>query len=170
MAGTDTWCPFCPDKVMVATPSFPEDILPEGRLVAGDKVLFPNIAPYDALGAVATLGGEHYIPMAAIEAERIAAGFELACEFFEKTSAIGHPESIYHLISWNYMPASGSSLIHPHLQVFATSSPPNRLQAELRAAASYFSANRAASSGMTSSKRKKRTGVAILGTLAALTG
>ena len=139
VAGTDVWCPFCPDKVLVATPSFPEDILPEGRLVAGDKVLFPNIAPYDALGAVATLGSEHYIPMADIEPERIAAGFELACAFFKKTSAAGHPESIYHLVSWNYMPASGSSLIHPHFQVFATSTPPNRLLAELRAAENYFS-------------------------------
>jgi galactose-1-phosphate uridylyltransferase len=124
---------------MTATPAFPDDILPEGRLVSGDKVLFPNIAPYDALGAVATLGSQHYIPMADIEAECIAAGIELACSFFRKTSAAGHPESVYHLISWNYMPASGSSLIHPHLQVFATASPPNRLLTELKAAASYCS-------------------------------
>ena len=139
VAGTESWCPFCPEKVMQATPSFPENVLPEGRLVAGDKVLFPNIAPYDALGAVATLGSRHYIPMAEIDPGQIAAGIELACSFFEKTSASGHPESIYHLISWNYMPASGSSLIHPHLQVFATSSPPNRLQAELKAAEIYHS-------------------------------
>jgi len=139
VAGTEAWCPFCPDKVMHATPCFPSDIIPGGRLVEGDKVLFPNIAPYDALGAVATLGSRHYIPMAKIEPERIAAGFALACIFFERTRAIGHPESVYHLVSWNYMPASGSSLIHPHLQVFATSTPPNQLQAELRAAADYFS-------------------------------
>ena len=141
VAGTESWCPFCPDKVMQATPCFPEEVLPGGRIVLGDKVLFPNIAPYDALGAVATLGSQHYIPMAAIEPERIANGIELACLFFERTSAIGHPESIYHLISWNYMPASGSSLIHPHFQVFATSSPPNRLQAESKAAENYFSKN-----------------------------
>jgi galactose-1-phosphate uridylyltransferase len=139
VAGTESWCPFCPERVMSATPAFPVDIIPEGRLVSGDKVLFPNIAPYDALGAVATLGAEHYIPMADIEAERIAGGMALACSFFRKTQATGHPESVYHLISWNYMPASGSSLIHPHLQVFATASPPNRLQAELKAAESYYS-------------------------------
>lgn len=139
VAGTQDWCPFCPDRVMEATPRFPENILPEGRLVAGDKVLFPNIAPYDALGAVATLGAEHYIPMADLKPERIAEGFELACSFFQMTSAARHPESIYHLVSWNYMPASGSSLIHPHFQVFATSTPPNRLQAELQAAEIYLS-------------------------------
>ena len=138
VAGTDAWCPFCPDRIMQATPRFTADVLPEGRLVAGDKVLFPNIAPYDALGAVATLGSEHYIPMAEIELERVASGMALACEFFEKTAAAGHPESVYHLFSWNYMPASGSSLIHPHLQVFATSTAPNRLLAELQAGKTYF--------------------------------
>ena len=123
---------------MQATPRFPEDILAEGRLVAGDKVLFPNIAPYDALGAVAILGSEHYLPMAAIEPERIAAGIALACKFFEKTREIGHPESVYHLISWNYMPPSGSSLIHPHLQVYSTASAPNLMREELEAAQDYM--------------------------------
>ena len=66
VAGTDQFCPFCPDKVMKVTPCFPEDIVPEGRLVAEDMVLFPNIAPYDSLGAVATLGGRHYFPMTEI--------------------------------------------------------------------------------------------------------
>jgi galactose-1-phosphate uridylyltransferase len=138
VAGTEAFCPFCPEKVMSATPCFPAEIVPEGRLVAGDRVLFPNIAPYDALGAVATLGSRHYIPMAEIEAERIAGGIRLALEFFRRVHAAGHPESVYHLVSWNYMPASGSSLIHPHLQVFATSTAPNALSRELEAAAAYF--------------------------------
>jgi hypothetical protein len=54
VAGTEKTCPFCPDKVMQVTPCFPEDIVPEGRIVLDDKVLFPNIAPYDSLSAVAT--------------------------------------------------------------------------------------------------------------------
>lgn len=138
VAGTEAFCPFCADKVMSATPCFPPDILPEGRLVSGDRVLFPNIAPYDALGAVATLGSRHYIPMTEIEPERIAGAVLLAIAFFKRLREIGHPESIYHLISWNYMPASGSSLIHPHLQVFATSTAPNALGRELEAAEAYF--------------------------------
>ena len=56
-------CPFCPEKVLEVTPCFPAEIAPEGRLFRDDQVLFPNIAPYDGLGAVATLGRRHYIPM-----------------------------------------------------------------------------------------------------------
>jgi galactose-1-phosphate uridylyltransferase len=142
IAGTEANCPFCPDKVLKATPCFPPDIAPEGRFFRDDKVLFPNLAPYDGLGAVATLGSPHYIPMTAIEPERIAGGISLALDFFRRLQALKHPESVYHLISWNYMPASGSSLIHPHLQVFATATAPNQLRQELKAAESYWESHR----------------------------
>ena len=141
VAGTESWCPFCPDKVLKVTPCFPEDILPEGRLTLDDKVLFPNIAPYDRLSAVATLGNRHYIPMTDFEPRRIADGFRLALKYFRHLDDIKHPESVYHLISWNYMPASGSSIIHPHLQVFATSFAPNFLREKLQAAKNYMAEN-----------------------------
>ena len=138
VAGTESWCPFCPDKVFKVTPCFPEEIIPEGRMALDDKVLFPNIAPYDRLSAVATLGDRHYIPMTEIEPRRIADGFRLALKYFRHLEDIKHPESVYHLISWNYMPASGSSIIHPHLQVFASSFAPNFLREKLEAAKSYM--------------------------------
>ena len=141
IAGTQKTCPFCPDKVLKVTPCFPSWIVPEGRMAQYDMVLFPNIAPYDKLGAVATLGSRHYIPMTEIEPRRIADGFRLAIKFFRHLQKMRHPESVYHLISWNYMPASGSSIIHPHLQVFASSWAPNLLREKLEAARAYQNAN-----------------------------
>ena len=137
VAGTESWCPFCPDKVFKVTPCFPEEIIPEGRMTLGDKVLFPNIAPYDRLSAVATLGDRHYIPMTEIEPGRIADGFRLAIKYFRHLENLQHPESVYHLISWNYMPASGSSILHPHFQVFASAFAPNFLREKLEAAWDY---------------------------------
>jgi galactose-1-phosphate uridylyltransferase len=141
VAGTEAWCPFCPDKVLKVTPFFPKEILSEGRLVSDDMVLFPNIAPYDSLGAVATMGSRHFIPMTEIEPERIAKAFGLAMDFFRKVHSTGNPESVYHLINWNYMPPSGSSLIHGHLQVFACSVAPNLVNEELEAARTYMEVN-----------------------------
>ncbi|MGD8972276.1 MAG: hypothetical protein PVJ56_03180 [Desulfobacterales bacterium] len=138
IAGTEKWCPFCPDKVMKVTPRFPEELIPNGRMSLDDKVLFPNIAPYDRLGAVATLGSRHYIPMAEFKPERIAQGFRLAMKFFQHLQTIRHPESVYHLLSWNYMPASGSSVIHPHFQVFASCFAPNHLREKLDTAKIYM--------------------------------
>jgi len=137
VAGTESWCPFCPDKVLTVTPCFPEEILPAGRMTMNDMVLFPNIAPYDRLSAVATLGDRHYIPMTDIEPSRIADGFRLALKYFRHLDDMQHPESVYHLISWNFMPASGSSIIHPHFQVFASSFAPNFLREKLAAAKNY---------------------------------
>ncbi|OQY54966.1 MAG: hypothetical protein B6245_20535 [Desulfobacteraceae bacterium 4572_88] len=139
--GTEKTCPFCPDRVMKITPCFPEEILPAGRLVSDDMVLFPNIAPYDSIGAVATMGSRHFIPMTEITAERVTKGFCLARDFFRKVRESGHPESVYHLINWNYMPPAGSSLIHPHLQVFSTASAPYLMQLELDAAKTYMENN-----------------------------
>ena len=137
VAGTQEYCPFCPDKVMQVTPCFPEDIVPEGRMILDDKVLFPNIAPYDSLGACATFSGRHFIPMTDITPGHIVDAFRLAIQFFQRVDQIKHPESVYHLINWNYMPASVSSLIHPHLQVFASAYAPHLLQEELSCAETY---------------------------------
>jgi galactose-1-phosphate uridylyltransferase len=141
IAGTEKICPFCPDKVLKITPMFPEEILPEGRLISDDRILFPNIAPYDSLGAVATMGSRHYIPMTEITVDRIVNSFNLAFDFFRRVDAVEHPEAVYHLINWNYMPPAGSSLIHPHLQVFSTSSAPNLMRQELDAAQAYLEAH-----------------------------
>lgn len=141
VAGTEKDCPFCPEKIMKITPLFPEELIPEGRLLKDDMVLFPNLAPYDSLSSVAVMGGRHYIPMTDIEPGRIAAAFRLAIDFFDRLDAAGHPEAVYHIINWNYMPPSGSSIIHPHLQIFSSSIAPNLLRMELKEAARYMDEN-----------------------------
>ncbi|MBI4768794.1 MAG: hypothetical protein HY787_30095 [Deltaproteobacteria bacterium] len=138
IAGTESWCPFCGERVLTVTPCFPKDLIPEGRLRKDDMVLFPNIAPYDSLGAVATFGARHYLPMTDFQPEKIASAFSFAQDFFRRIEATGHPESVYHLINWNHMPPAGSSLIHPHLQVFCTSSAPNLMRQELEASKKYL--------------------------------
>jgi galactose-1-phosphate uridylyltransferase len=69
--------------------------------------------------------------------ELVAAAFRFAQDFFRRLERSGHPESVYHIINWNYMPPAGSSLIHPHLQVFSSSSAPNLLRQELEASRKY---------------------------------
>jgi UDPglucose--hexose-1-phosphate uridylyltransferase len=137
VAGTDAWCPFCADRVLKITPCFPKALIPEGRMQKDDMVIFPNIAPYDSIGAVATFGARHFIPMTAFTPAHMSSAFGFAQDFFRRIESTGHPESVYHIINWNYMPPAGSSLIHPHLQVFSTSSAPNLLRQELEASKNY---------------------------------
>jgi UDPglucose--hexose-1-phosphate uridylyltransferase len=86
---------------------------------------------------VATFGSRHYIPMTDLTPELIASAFGFALDFFRRVAHSGHPESVYHIINWNHMPPAGSSLIHPHLQVFSTSSAPNLMRQELEASKNY---------------------------------
>lgn len=137
VGGTDAWCPFCGRKVLEATPRFPPEIIHEGRLQKGDMVIFPNLAPYDSIAAVAIFGARHYIPMTDFTPSLIAGAFGFALDFFRRVAATGHPEAVYPIINWNYMPPSGSSLIHPHLQVFYSSSAPNLMRQELDGARRY---------------------------------
>jgi UDPglucose--hexose-1-phosphate uridylyltransferase len=138
VAGTESWCPFCADKVLKVAPCFPKALIPEGRLQKDDMVIFPNIAPYDSIGAVATFGSRHYIPMTDFTPDLIASAFGFALEFFRRVEHTGDPESVYHIVNWNYMPPAGSSLIHPHLQVFSSSTAPNLMRQELEASKNYL--------------------------------
>jgi len=137
VAGTDAWCPFCAERVLNVTPCFPKDLIPEGRMQKDDMVIFPNIAPYDSIGAVETFGARHFVPMTEFTPVLMASAFAFAQDFFRRIESTGHPESVYHIINWNYMPPAGSSLIHPHLQVFSTSSAPNLMRQELEASKNY---------------------------------
>ncbi|MGA6924858.1 MAG: hypothetical protein WBY88_04190 [Desulfosarcina sp.] len=135
--GTEAWCPFCGKKVHEVTPCFDKELIAEGRLQRDDMLIFPNLAPYDSIGAVATFGSRHYIPMTDFTPAHMANAFDFAMDFFRRVAASGHPESVYHIVNWNYMPPAGSSLIHPHLQVFSTSSAPNLMRQEIQASKDY---------------------------------
>lgn len=138
VSGTESWCPFCPDKVHAITPCFPKNLIPEGRMQKNDMVIFPNIAPYDTISAVAIYGARHFIPMTEFTPSLMASAFGFAQDFFRRIESTGHPESVYHIVNWNYMPPSGSSIIHPHLQVFSSSTAPNLMRQELEASKRYM--------------------------------
>lgn len=127
------FCPFCPEHREAATPRFPADLVPEGRLLRGQACLVPNLYPYDAHGAVAILTDAHVVPLAGLTAAVLADGLEVGLAFLRAVRA--RPGAPAHcLMAWNYMPPSGGGLVHPHQQYFATDHPGNRYREELRAA------------------------------------
>ncbi len=111
-------CPFCPERIDAATPRFPETLVPGGRMREGDMVVVPNLLPYDLVCAVEVLGREHLLRLTDIEAPRMAAAFGLA-QRFQRTIAARLPEARFRSLNWNFMPASGGSVVHPHMQLVA---------------------------------------------------
>lgn len=131
-------CPFCPDRVELVTPRFPESLVPGGRFRRGEAVVFPNLFPYDDLSAVAVLGKEHFVPMSDVPSSLVASGLGAARDFLREIAPRLGGAGLYGLVTWNHMPPAGGTQIHPHLQVVATSEPGNALRRELAAERSWL--------------------------------
>lgn len=148
-ATTHAACPFCCDKVQRVTPRFAPDFLRgfsaagsaavDGRLQRGEATLFPNLFPYDDISAIAAISDAHYLAPESIPAVIVADAIKLARDFFEHCARRELAAAdAYGLLTWNYLPASGGSQIHPHMQVALTQHPGNRLARELAAESVYL--------------------------------
>ena len=131
-------CPFCRERIEAVTPRFPDDLVPGGRLRRGDATLIPNLFPYDDFSAIAVLCSEHVQRMDAMPERVVVDGLAVARDFIGVAAgrvAAGRPA--YGMVTWNYMPASGGSQVHPHMQVIVTASPGNALARQLAAAQAF---------------------------------
>jgi UDPglucose--hexose-1-phosphate uridylyltransferase len=114
--GENIPCPFCPNAVEEVTPRFPDEFIKGGRLCFGEVSLFPNRLPFDKYCAVAVLTQRHYVPLADFSEEILFNGFSTACVFLRRLVEMD-PAVRFFSINWNYLPLSGGSIIHPHLQI-----------------------------------------------------
>jgi galactose-1-phosphate uridylyltransferase len=133
-------CPFCPECVERVTPRYPEELLRGGRLRRGEALLVPNLFPYDDVSAIVSMSREHFLPMDAMPAGIVADAFKLARDFIVAATPMLGARDAYGIVTWNYMPPSGASQVHPHMQVIVTDTPGNQLRRDLEAEARYLEA------------------------------
>ena len=116
-------CPFCAKRIETLTPKLPPSIHPEGRIVQGEAVLFPNLHAYSSHSCVSVYSPRlHYLPLEDIS-ERLMADNLSTQVAYAKAVMEGDPESRWASINANHMLPSGSSLFHPHLQGIVDSQP-----------------------------------------------
>ncbi len=130
-------CPFCAPLVTQVTPRFPPDIVPAGTIRRGGAFAFPNAGPYDVYGTVVVISGEHFVPPDRFNLETVHHAL-LAAHSYLKSVRRADPKARHHFIAWNYMPPSGGSLVHPHLQANAGYHPTNFQKLLLQASRRYF--------------------------------
>lgn len=131
-----SFCPFCPDVVEAVTPKFHPDLLSKERFSLGEALCVPNVFPYDENGAVCIMCREHHLPLDAFTVPILENSFTCCFEYL-KDVVIKQPDMIYQSVNWNYMPLAGGSLIHPHLQITASSSSTNYYAEMVPALAKY---------------------------------
>lgn len=130
-------CPFCPPLVEQITPRFPPDIVPEGVIRKGKALAFPNAGPYDVYGVVVVISDEHFIPLGGFDLETVLNAL-LAAQSYIQAVEKKDTAAKYHFIAWNYMPPSGGSLVHPHIQSNAGYFPTDYQKQVLEASERYY--------------------------------
>ena len=109
-------CPFCPERIEQATPQLPAAIWPHGRMRRGRAVLFPNLIAYAPHASVSVYAPElHVLPIGEMTPELMTDN--LATQVAWLGAVARHdPAARWLSVNSNYLPQSGSSLFHPHLQ------------------------------------------------------
>lgn len=115
-------CFLCDGKWRQMTPRYSEDIVPEGRLLKGDVVLFPNLFPLAAYHAVIMLGKQHCRNLDDFPVALLEDAFSVAVEFIGRCHQ-ADSSIVNFTINANYLFPAGSSVFHPHLQVIGSPFP-----------------------------------------------
>jgi len=125
----DQFCPFCPAVLEKATPLFPEELIPGGRVRVGEASVVPNLVPFDTIAAVAVFSHRHFVELKALTSDAMRDVFVAALTFIRRAAA-ADPGLKFFNLNWNFMPPAGSSILHPHLQINCGEAPTNaqRLQ------------------------------------------
>lgn len=135
------FCPFCPGVLEKATPRFPEDFIPGGRIQVGQSMLVPNLHPYETHTGVVVMTPSHYLSMEDITVEVMVDSMEAGIRYLQVIAEKDPENAKYSSINWNYMPYAGGSLIHPHLQVISGGEPGNLEREVIDSAALYYKNN-----------------------------
>lgn len=133
-------CPFCPDSIEKVTPLYPEDLIQGGRIRMGGAVLLPNLLPLDRYAGVCVLSQDHFVAPGGFTPEMILDGLKAGRAFIDAIAGYD-PRVNFFSINWNYMPPSGSSMIHPHFQVNAGEVPTFQPRLQMEASLAYFLKN-----------------------------
>ncbi len=109
---TKVWCPFCPDKIDQMAARDPG--IMKGELwKRGEAVLFSNIMPYSKYSLVVRITEAHFLKLSEFKVNHFVDAFTLIQDYIKNV-----PDGKYYItIGMNYLKPSGSSIMHPHVQV-----------------------------------------------------
>ncbi|HEY3357466.1 MAG TPA: hypothetical protein VGQ83_29720 [Polyangia bacterium] len=120
-ARTAERCFLCGDRWQQATPRYPTDLLPEGRLRVGEALLFPNLFPIDAVHAVVRVTERHHVRLDELTAPLLRDALAAAAAFVRR---LGEARPVrYVTVDGNYLFPAGASIAHPHIQVLGGATP-----------------------------------------------
>jgi galactose-1-phosphate uridylyltransferase len=110
------FCPFDAEHLEKATFPFPAELTAEGRIRLGKAVVVPNIMAYATHSAVGIYDPErHFLDLEELTPSLIGDALAAMVRHAQAVRRLD-PAAQWSSINANYLPPSGASLVHPHLQ------------------------------------------------------
>jgi UDPglucose--hexose-1-phosphate uridylyltransferase len=110
------FCPFDAEHLETATFPFPADLTTDGRIRVGQAVVVPNILAYATHSAVGIYDTErHFLDLDELTPALVGDALAAMVRHAQAVRRLD-PTAVWSSINSNYLPPSGASLIHPHLQ------------------------------------------------------
>ncbi|WP_153505486.1 hypothetical protein [Cumulibacter manganitolerans] len=108
------FCPFCADKIEMTTGTFDSSITDEGRIRRGSAVIVPNVMAYSEYSSVGLYDTDkHFLDLPELTPQKVG---DLLSAFVAYTKGVHGLRPMWSSVNANYLPPSGSSLVHPHGQ------------------------------------------------------
>jgi galactose-1-phosphate uridylyltransferase len=110
------FCPFDAEHLEKATFPFPPELTDEGRIRVGQAVVVPNILAYATHSAVGIYDpARHFMDLDELTPTVIGDALNAMVKHARAVRNMD-PTAAWSSINANYLPPSGASLVHPHLQ------------------------------------------------------
>ena len=110
------FCPFDIEHLETATVPFPPELTAEGRIRVGKAVVVPNIMAYATHSAVGIYDpGRHFLDLDELTPSLVGDALAAMVRHAQAVRRVD-PSAAWSSINANYLPPSGSSLVHPHVQ------------------------------------------------------
>ncbi|SFN01106.1 hypothetical protein [Thermodesulforhabdus norvegica] len=134
---TRSTCFLCDGKWETMTPKYPDTLLPGGRMVKNECVLFPNLFPLASYHAVVMVGHAHYRNLDEFSEDLLRDALDVSFSFI-KTVWGKTKDPSYFTVNANYLPPAGASVIHPHLQVLGAGVPSTHHERVIKASRKFY--------------------------------
>jgi UDPglucose--hexose-1-phosphate uridylyltransferase len=129
-------CPFCRPLIDQIAAKFSPDQLDEETITVNGVTVFPNLYPRTDFEAVITSPNVHYLNLGEFTPELLfnylSAALECIAHAYKKNEQL-----LYPAIGGNYLPPSGASLVHYHMQLSMQGYPFESIRTLIDASARY---------------------------------
>jgi UDPglucose--hexose-1-phosphate uridylyltransferase len=118
-------CPFCPENIDSMTSRFRKEFYGFEVFESNGVRVIPNLLTFDKYCLVAIISAEHFVDLYSLgHQDYVVKGIRALLDVLRVPKEKDR-QTKYFSINCNYMPMSGSSILHPHLQAIAGEHPTN---------------------------------------------